>query len=64
VGLRWRSLIPGLLSTLAGVTTMMAAEGSGSDVQIHGWIFWRGALDGLLAMVFWVAFAIINSACA
>lgn len=62
VGLRWRSLIPGLLLTLAGVTTMMAAESSGSDVQIHGWIFWRGVLYGLLAMVFWVAFAIINSA--
>lgn len=62
VGLRWRSLIPGLIFTLAGVTTMMAAESSSGDVQMQGWIFWRGVLYGLLAMVFWVAFAIINSA--
>jgi drug/metabolite transporter (DMT)-like permease len=62
VGLQWRSLIPGLLLTLGGVAMMMAAEASGGDVQLHGWVFWRGVVYGLLAMVFWVAFAIVNSA--
>lgn len=61
VGLRWRSLIPGLLLTLSGVTMMMVAESAGGDVQVHSWVFWRGVAYGLLAMAFWVAFAIINS---
>lgn len=61
VGLRWRSLIPGLFLTLSGVTMMMFAASAGGDVQVHGWVFWRGVAYGLLAMAFWVAFAIINS---
>ncbi len=63
VGLQWRSLIPGLLLTLAGVAMMMFAEGGESAAaSSQGWVFWRGVLYGLLAMAFWVAFAIINSA--
>nr|WP_315464635.1 DMT family transporter [uncultured Rhodoferax sp.] len=62
VGLRWRSLVPGLLFTLGGVSMMMAADASSGAVQPQGWVFWRGVIYALMAMAFWVAFAIINSA--
>ncbi|MFM2253661.1 MAG: hypothetical protein RJB68_1998 [Pseudomonadota bacterium] len=63
VGLRWRSLIPGLLLTLTGVALMMTADSaSDTDARPHSWVFWRGVLSGLLAMASWVVFAILNSA--
>ncbi|CAM8633172.1 RhaT Permeases of the drug/metabolite transporter (DMT) superfamily [Comamonadaceae bacterium] len=63
VGLRWQSLIPGLLLTLTGVALMMVADSASSaDARPHGWVFWRGVLYGLLAMASWVVFAILNSA--
>jgi drug/metabolite transporter (DMT)-like permease len=61
--LEWRSLLPGLALTLAGVVMMMFADGAGAtDWASRGWVFWRGVGYGLLATAFWVAFAVLNSA--
>ncbi len=60
--LRWKSLIPGLLLTFAGVAMMMAVDAGDGEIQLRGWLFWRGVLYALGAMGFWVAFAILNSA--
>lgn len=67
-GLLWRSLLPGLVLTAAGVLLMMNAESSqvpvaGESVRtVSGWIYWRGLAFAMLAMASWTAFAVLNSA--
>ncbi|RYX96249.1 MAG: DMT family transporter [Comamonadaceae bacterium] len=61
-GLRWRSLLPGLVLTLAGLALMMDS--------VHGTLpstgganhFWRGVLFVVCSMLSWTAFAVLNSA--
>ncbi len=59
-GLRWRSLVPGLLLTVAGMALMMRVtahgqgEGAGADV-------WLGIFYAVLAMVSWTAFGLLNA---
>ncbi|MDM7942524.1 MAG: DMT family transporter [Hydrogenophaga sp.] len=59
-GLRWRSLAPGLLLTVAGMLLMMQAtaqergEGSGTDL-------WLGIFYAVLAMLSWTAFGLLNA---
>jgi drug/metabolite transporter (DMT)-like permease len=66
LGLRWSSLLPGLVLTAAGVLLMMVAETQGarhsSTLAHSGWVYWRGIIMALLAMVCWTAFAVLNSA--
>ena len=67
-GLLWRSLLPGLVLTVAGVLLMMNAESvhvsvAGEPIRTaSGWIYWRGLAFALLAMASWTAFAVLNSA--
>ena len=62
-GLRWQSLVPGLLLTLAGLVLMMQTVHAGLEgpggAAVH---FWRGVLFVVLSMLSWTAFAVINSA--
>ncbi|MBX9817175.1 MAG: DMT family transporter [Burkholderiaceae bacterium] len=61
--LRWRSLLPGLLLTIAGVLLMMGAEtADAAEPAAQGWVYWRGIGFALLSMVCWTAFAVLNSA--
>ncbi|MGV8805335.1 MAG: DMT family transporter [Polaromonas sp.] len=59
-GLRWATLLPGLVLTCAGLLLMMqSTHGAGQSVAPH---VWRGTGLALVAMVCWTAFAIFNSA--
>lgn len=59
-GLRWSSLLPGLVLTLAGLLLMTgAAHGAGDGGALH---FWRGMAFAVVSLVCWTAFAILNSA--
>lgn len=63
--LLWSRLIPGLLLTALGVGLMMVSQlsgGNASSMDDTGWVFWRGVVFALLAMVSWTAFAVLNSA--
>jgi len=60
VALRWRSLLPGLLLTAAGLALMM---GSVQDsITAQGGDFLRGVTFAALAMLSWTAFTLLNSA--
>lgn len=68
LGLKWSSLIPGLLLTAAGLVLMMqvmsaaqpsVAEAAGSG---GGARFWWGVLLAVAATVCWTAYAILNTA--
>ena len=66
VGLRWGTLAPGLLLTLAGLGLMIWTQTSGdgfalSTTQPHVH-FWRGVAFALASMVLWTAFGLLNSA--
>ncbi len=58
-GLRWATLLPGLLLTLLGLAMMMRAE---VDVSNQGQNFWRGVAFALASMVCWTAFGLLNAA--
>ena len=59
-GLRWSSLLPGLVLTLAGLLLMTGAvRGAGAGAALH---FWRGMVFVAVALMCWTAFAILNSA--
>jgi len=65
-GLRWGALVPGLLLTVAGLVLMAdvphgepaTAAGGFSEASVY----WRGIGIALVALVFWTAFALLNSA--
>ena len=77
-GLRWRTLVPGLLLTAAGLALMTwasaeqaarlaaggVADGAGgaADAAGQGALFWRGLAYAVAAMVSWTAFALLNAA--
>jgi drug/metabolite transporter (DMT)-like permease len=67
-GLSFRSLLPGLLLTAAGLVLMGYVELNGqADVQTHASThasthYWRGIAYALASMVCWTIFAIFNSA--
>ncbi|MDA8446897.1 DMT family transporter [Paracidovorax valerianellae] len=62
-GLRWAALVPGLALTVAGLGLMGWAPHSGGDAAVAGAsVYWRGIGIALVALVFWTAFAILNSA--
>ena len=59
-GLRWRSLLPGLVLTVAGLVLMMRVSAHGSDTG-EGSNFWLGILYAVLAMASWTAFGLLNA---
>lgn len=62
-GLLWRSLLPGLVFTVAGVVLMAGAQPHGnSPLVTEGGVYWRGIGFALLAMLSWTAFAVWNAA--
>lgn len=68
-GLRWAALVPGLLLTVAGLVLMadvphgepVAGDGV-SAAGSQAATYWRGIGVALVALVFWTAFALLNSA--
>jgi drug/metabolite transporter (DMT)-like permease len=63
-GLSFRSLLPGLLLTAAGLVLMGFVQLQG-QTQIHSLVsanYWRGIAFALASMVCWTIFAIVNSA--
>jgi drug/metabolite transporter (DMT)-like permease len=60
VALRWRSLLPGLVLTAAGLALMMGAVHA--DISAQGGNFLRGVALATLAMCSWTAFTLLNSA--
>jgi drug/metabolite transporter (DMT)-like permease len=69
-GLRWATLVPGLLLTAAGLVLMMAAN-TGAFAPAGGPPhpdhpdhpdYWRGIAYALAAMVSWTLFGLMNSA--
>jgi drug/metabolite transporter (DMT)-like permease len=59
--LRWRALLPGLLLTAAGLALMTESVQAGGGL-VQAPAFWRGVMLAGVAMVFWTAFALLNSA--
>lgn len=59
-GLRWRSLVPGLLLTLAGLVLMMQVTKHGAEAD-GGSNLWLGVFCAVLAMVAWTAFGLLNA---
>ncbi|MDO9403435.1 MAG: DMT family transporter [Polaromonas sp.] len=58
-GLRWRSLLPGLALTLAGLTLMTGSVHGGSAAPaVH---FWRGIAFVVCSMLSWTVFAVLNA---
>lgn len=64
VGLKWSSLLVGLLLTAAGLALMMSATFTAPDVAApaSGVRYWQGLGIAVVAMVSWTVFAILNSA--
>ncbi len=67
VGLKWGTLVPGLLLTLGGLGLMMWTQTMGHlpDAALNlapGHHYWRGVLFALVSMVLWTAFGLLNSA--
>ena len=72
LGLRWKSLAPGLLLTSIGLGLMMIASGQASSLEsgqpgnlaqaIQPNHFWRGIASAVASMVCWTAFGLLNSA--
>lgn len=58
--LRWRSLLPGLVLTAAGLALMMASVQA--SIMAEGGDFSRGVALATLAMLSWTAFTLLNSA--
>jgi drug/metabolite transporter (DMT)-like permease len=61
-GLRWRSVLPGLLLTLLGLALMMQAIHGAAASTVEGGMFWRGVVWAVLAMALWTAFGLLNAA--
>ncbi len=66
IGLKWGTLVPGLLLTLGGLGLMMWSQTTvdtslllGESAHPH---FWRGVAFAILSMVLWTAFGLLNSA--
>ncbi len=59
--LRWQALLPGLLLTAAGLALMTESVQAGGGL-VQAPAFWRGVMLAGVAMVFWTAFALLNSA--
>ncbi len=59
-GLRWRSLVPGLLLTVAGMALMMQVTAHGQDGSV-GTNLWLGIFYAVLAMLSWTAFGLLNA---
>ena len=59
-GLRWRSLVPGLLLTVAGMALMMQVTAHGQD-EGAGTDVWLGIFYAVLAMLSWTAFGLLNA---
>ncbi len=59
--LRWQALLPGLLLTAAGLALMTESVQTGGGL-VQAPAFWRGVMLAGVAMVFWTAFALLNSA--
>eukprot|EP01036_Dinobryon_divergens_P007115 gene7115-9473_t len=59
-GLRWRSLVPGLLLTVAGMALMMQATAHGQDDGVAPDL-WLGIFYAVLAMLSWTAFGLLNA---
>jgi drug/metabolite transporter (DMT)-like permease len=59
-GLRWRSLVPGLLLTVAGMALMMQVTAHG-DEGTAGTNLWLGIFYAVLAMAAWTAFGLLNA---
>ncbi len=60
VGLRWRSLVPGLLLTVAGMALMMQVTAHGQDDGVATDL-WLGIFYAVLAMLSWTAFGLLNA---
>ncbi|QIM54658.1 DMT family transporter [Hydrogenophaga crocea] len=58
-GLRWRSLLPGLLLTAAGIALMVRADAHGATGGGAG--LWLGVLFAALAAAAWTAFGLLNA---
>lgn len=65
-GLRWRALVPGLVLTVAGLVLMADVphgdSGTAGGAAEGASVYWRGIGIALVALVFWTAFALFNSA--
>lgn len=66
-GLKWATLVPGLLLTAAGLVLMMAANTgafapAGGPPHPDHPDYWRGIAYALAAMVSWTLFGLMNSA--
>ena len=59
-GLRWRSLVPGLLLTVAGMALMMQVTSHGQDDGVATDL-WLGIVYAVLAMLSWTAFGLLNA---
>ncbi len=59
-GLRWRSLTPGLLLTVAGMALMMQVTAHGQDGSVAANL-WLGIFYAVLAMLSWTAFGLLNA---
>ncbi len=61
-GLLWRSLLPGLLLTVAGIALMMRADAhsAATGAAGHGGL-WVGVLFAALATAAWTAFGLLNA---
>lgn len=59
--LRWRALLPGLLLTAAGLALMTESVQAGGGLLVAP-AFGRGVMLAGVAMAFWTAFALLNSA--
>jgi drug/metabolite transporter (DMT)-like permease len=59
-GLRWRSLVPGLLLTVAGMALMMQVTAHGQNEAVAADL-WLGIFYAVLAMVSWTAFGLLNA---
>ena len=60
-GLRWASLLPGLVLTVAGLALMMGTT-HGAEQQGAATHFWRGMAFVSASLVCWTVFAIFNAA--
>jgi drug/metabolite transporter (DMT)-like permease len=61
-GLRWRSLLPGLVLTAAGIALMVRADLQGAHGAAGtGQSLWLGVLFASLATAAWTAFGLLNA---
>ena len=68
IGLKWGTLMPGLLLTLGGLGLMMWTQttgqlsGTAANLAPPGHQYWQGVAFAVTAMVLWTAFGLLNSA--